>query len=97
MSLIPTLFGNENLFQPTWDPPSRSNNDTSSFTNAQIDWKNDMWHRVERRSGKFTRRFQMPQNANLDAVNATIENGVLTITVPKEEKRPEVNAIKISG
>ncbi|OXK49585.1 hypothetical protein CDL38_03700, partial [Escherichia coli] len=60
--------------------------------------KNDKWHRVERSSGKFLRRFRLPDNAKVEQVKASMENGVLTVTVPKqEEKKPEVKAIEISG
>ncbi|KAF7847087.1 hypothetical protein BT93_L3378 [Corymbia citriodora subsp. variegata] len=60
--------------------------------------KNDKWHRVERSSGKFMRRFRLPENAKVGQVKASMENGVLTVTVPKaEEKKPEVKAIDISG
>ncbi|KAM7499320.1 hypothetical protein LguiA_023734 [Lonicera macranthoides] len=60
--------------------------------------KNDKWHRVERSSGKFVRRFRLPENAKMEEVKATMENGVLTVMVPKEEvKKPEVKAIDISG
>ncbi|KAL2248852.1 17.3 kDa class I heat shock protein-like [Sesamum indicum] len=60
--------------------------------------KNDTWHRVERSSGKFLRRFRLPENAKMDQIKASMENGVLTVTVPKEEvKKPEVKAIQISG
>nr|AFR67587.1 heat shock protein [Cenchrus americanus]AGZ78425.1 small heat shock protein sHsp17.0B [Cenchrus americanus]CAA63901.1 heat shock protein 17.0 [Cenchrus americanus] len=60
--------------------------------------KNDRWHRVERSSGQFMRRFRLPGNAKVDQVKAGLENGVLTVTVPKaEEKKPEVKAIEISG
>ncbi|KAL2546504.1 17.6 kDa class I heat shock protein 3 [Forsythia ovata] len=60
--------------------------------------KNNKWHRVERSSGKFIRRFRLPENAKTDQVKASIENGVLTVTVPKEEvKKPEVKSIEISG
>ncbi|KAL2504225.1 17.6 kDa class I heat shock protein 3 [Abeliophyllum distichum] len=60
--------------------------------------KNDKWHRVERSSGKFLRRFRLPENAKMDEVKASMENGVLTVTVPKEEvKKPEIKAIDISG
>ncbi|KAL9402426.1 hypothetical protein Peur_006275 [Populus x canadensis] len=60
--------------------------------------KNDKWHRVERSSGKFLRRFRLPENAKADQVKASMENGVLTVTVPKEEvKKPDVKSIEISG
>ncbi|XP_021909602.1 18.2 kDa class I heat shock protein [Carica papaya] len=60
--------------------------------------KNDTWHRVERSSGKFSRRFRLPENVKMDQVMASMENGVLTVTVPKAEvKKPDVKAIEISG
>lgn len=60
--------------------------------------KNDTWHRVERSSGRFLRRFRLPENAKVDQVKASMENGVLTVTVPKVEvKKPDVKAIDISG
>lgn len=60
--------------------------------------KNNTWHRVERSSGKFLRRFRLPENAKVDQVKASLENGVLTVVVPKEEeKNPEVKSIEISG
>ncbi|OVA17741.1 Alpha crystallin/Hsp20 domain [Macleaya cordata] len=58
--------------------------------------KNDLWHRIERSIGKFFRRFRLPENTKVDEVKATMENGVLTVTLPKEEvKKPEVKAIEI--
>ncbi|KAK9683424.1 hypothetical protein RND81_10G140100 [Saponaria officinalis] len=60
--------------------------------------KNDTWHRVERSSGSFMRRFRLPENAKLEEVKAKMEDGVLTVTVPKVElKKPEVKSIDISG
>nr|ALR99802.1 heat shock protein 17 [Agrostis stolonifera] len=60
--------------------------------------KNDKWHRVEHSSGKFVRRFRLPENAKVEEVKAGLENGVLTVTVPKAEvKKPEAKAIEISG
>ncbi|GAA0183356.1 chaperone [Lithospermum erythrorhizon] len=60
--------------------------------------KNDKWHRMERSSGKFVRRFRLPENAKMDEIKASMENGVLSVVVPKEEqKKPQVKAIDISG
>ena len=70
----------------------------SGERNVEKEDKNDTWHRVERSSGKFMRRFRLPENAKMDQVRASMENGVLTVTVPKEEvKKPEAKAIEISG
>ena len=44
--------------------------------------RNDTWHRVERSSGKFSRRFGLPGNAKMDQIKACMEHGVLTVTVP---------------
>ncbi|XP_062017375.1 18.5 kDa class I heat shock protein-like [Rosa rugosa] len=60
--------------------------------------KNDTWHRVERSSGKFSRRFRLPENAKIDEIKAAMENGVLSVTIPKVEvNKPDVKAIEISG
>ncbi|KAK6234957.1 hypothetical protein SCA6_010294 [Theobroma cacao] len=58
--------------------------------NIEKEDKNDTWHRVERSSGKFMRRFRLPENAKMDQIKASMENGVLTVTVPKlEVKKPD--------
>ncbi|KAK3147808.1 hypothetical protein QOZ80_3BG0287020 [Eleusine coracana subsp. coracana] len=60
--------------------------------------KNNTWHRVERSSGQFVRRFRLPEDAKVDQVKAGLENGVLTVTVPKAEvKKPEVKSVQITG
>ncbi|XVF68663.1 hypothetical protein PTKIN_Ptkin11bG0019600 [Pterospermum kingtungense] len=60
--------------------------------------KNDTWHRVERSSGKFSRRFRLPENVKMDHVKASMENGVLTVTVPKvETKKLVTKSVEISG
>ncbi|KAJ8639058.1 hypothetical protein MRB53_015758 [Persea americana] len=70
----------------------------SGERNREQEEKNDKWHRVERSSGKFLRRFRLPENAKVDEVKAAMENGVLTVTVPKEQvKMPDVKAIDISA
>ncbi|TYG54471.1 hypothetical protein ES288_D09G192800v1 [Gossypium darwinii] len=54
------------------------------------------WHRVERSSGAFVRRFRLPEDAKLDKLTACLERGVLTVTVPKKEhKHPPKRTIQI--
>ena len=60
----------------------------------------DRWHRVERSQGSFLRRFKLPENTKLEEVKAAMENGVLTVTVPKAappEPKSEVRTIDISS
>ena len=44
------------------------------------------YKRVEREWGSFYRRFSLPDTANADKISAKSKNGVLEITIPKQEK-----------
>jgi len=46
----------------------------------------DDYKRVERSFGSFYRRFSLPESANPDSVEAKSNNGVLEITIDKQEK-----------
>ncbi|ERN12017.1 17.8 kDa class I heat shock protein [Amborella trichopoda] len=64
----------------------------------EVEEKTDRWHRVERSLGRFLRKFRLPENGKVDEVKATMENGVLTVTVPKvEATKTDVKSIEISG
>ncbi|XP_057436882.1 18.1 kDa class I heat shock protein-like [Lotus japonicus] len=41
------------------------------------------WHRVEVSSGQFVQRVMLPENSKVDHVKAYMDNGVLTVKVPK--------------
>ena len=43
--------------------------------------------RVERSRGRFYRSFSLPQTINTDGIEASFEDGVLSIEVPKAEER----------
>ena len=62
------------------------------FTN---DSSEEQYHRVERSSGPFRRAITLPAHIEADQVNASMEDGVLRILVPKAEqakpKRIQVN------
>jgi HSP20 family protein len=44
------------------------------------------YKRIERSYGSFYRRFSMPDTANADKISAKSVNGVLEVTIPKQEK-----------
>jgi HSP20 family protein len=46
-----------------------------------------VYHRLERPSGRFERRFELPDAVERDAVSAKMENGVLTVVLPKKPAR----------
>lgn len=45
-----------------------------------------VYRRSERRAGQFQRRFHLPETADVDGVKASNKDGVLEITIPKQEK-----------
>ncbi|MDX1403257.1 MAG: Hsp20/alpha crystallin family protein [Woeseiaceae bacterium] len=49
--------------------------------------------RVERVSGKFYRRFSLPDTANADEISARSTNGILEVVIPKQ---PAVQARRIT-
>ena len=58
----------------------------------------EAFHRVERRYGSFSRTLSLPPTANAEAIEASFDQGVLTIEVPKaEEAKPKKITIKATG
>ena len=60
-------------------------------SNSDIDI--DGFKRVERASGKFFRRFSLPDTANAEKVSARSANGILEISIPKA---PQIQARRIT-
>ncbi|KAF2596039.1 hypothetical protein F2Q68_00007255, partial [Brassica cretica] len=56
--------------------------------------------RMERRIGKFMRKFQLPENADLEKISAVCNDGVLKVTVeklpPPEPKKPKTIQVGLS-
>lgn len=56
------------------------------------------YHLRERRYGSFSRSIRLPENVNAEAIEASHENGIVTIAIPKAEavkpKRINVNGQK---
>ena len=47
--------------------------------------KTDLFRRLERRSGKFLRRFRLAETIDTENVKASYVDGVLELTLPKQE------------
>jgi HSP20 family protein len=55
------------------------------------------YHRRERGTGEFTRVVTLPIDVNADKVQASLKDGVLTVTLPKaEEAKPKRITVKTS-
>jgi HSP20 family protein len=55
-------------------------------TEAEEKVEKDNYIRQERRYGAFQRSVQLPGSLLTDKAQASFENGVLTLTIPKSEK-----------
>jgi HSP20 family protein len=60
--------------------------------------KEENFHRIERRYGSFTRSFTLPNTVNTDDINASYDNGVLTIKLAKRaEAKPKEIKVNIGS
>lgn len=67
-------------------------------TRQSAEDKNRNYHRVERRYGSFQRSIGLPTSVKADAVNATLEHGVLRLDIPKaEEVKPRRISVSANG
>jgi HSP20 family protein len=58
----------------------------------------ERWHRYERSYGSFERSFTLPSTVDPEQIQAGVEHGVLTVTLPKVERaRPREIPIKASS
>jgi HSP20 family protein len=58
--------------------------------------KNENYYRKEFCRSSFERNFTLPKIANKDEISATMENGVLSVTIPKMKAEKKKDNIKIS-
>lgn len=48
--------------------------------------ENETYRYKERVTGTFARQFRLPEDANLNAIHARFDNGVLSLTIQKQEQ-----------
>ena len=65
-------------------------------TSSESEVKEDAYYRMERSAGTFFRRIPLPAEVNPDQVQATMDNGVLEVRIPKpSESRSQAKKIPI--
>lgn len=55
------------------------------------------YHFVERSFGSFQRSLRIPRSVKADQVKARVENGVLTVTLPKNQDQEKARHIQIQS
>jgi len=65
---------------------------------VERDEKKDTWHIIERSSGSFLRQLSMPTNIDEGKIEAKVEKGILTVTLPKmTEETSQATKIEVKG
>lgn len=64
-----------------------------NFTDEKKD-KN--YHSIETQYGSFSRSFYLPENVDASKINAKYNNGILELTIPKDEKKVLKQTIKVN-
>lgn len=54
------------------------------------------FHSIETQYGTFSRSFGLPENVDAAKISATYVNGILVITIPKDEKKTLKTTIKVN-
>lgn len=61
----------------------------------QNEEKNEKLHRVESFYGSFSRSFSLPDNTDVNAIRCESKDGVLTVHIPKTEKKATAKRIAV--
>lgn len=58
--------------------------------------KEENYYAIETQFGSFSRSFTLPENTDSAKINASYTNGILEVTIPKDEKKALKTTIKVS-
>lgn len=86
----------EDLFEVTIDLPGMAPEDVSVTFEAGLltitgkrefarEGSQETYHRIERSYGSFARQIRLPRTADTEKIEASFDQGVLTVTVPKAD------------
>lgn len=103
------VSGNEKQYEIALDVPGLSENDLSIDVNGDVltikgrkeernEQKDKQFYRVERSYGAFQRTLSLPADADADAIEASLKEGVLTLKIPRREsEQQKVKHVTISS
>eukprot|EP00734_Pompholyxophrys_sp_LG126_P000050 Pompholyxophrys_sp_v1_NODE_2_length_20472_cov_5.132586.p15 type:complete len:144 gc:universal NODE_2_length_20472_cov_5.132586:1980-1549(-) len=57
---------------------------------------NQKWYRRERRSTQFSRSFLLPENVDDQNITASLDKGILTLSIPKKDKNNNTDVKRIT-
>ena len=58
--------------------------------------KEKNYRSIETHFGSFSRTFSLPENVDGEKINARYNNGILEVSVPKDEKKALKTTIKVN-
>jgi HSP20 family protein len=109
MSFMPAvdIIERENIFDIRIELPGVKKEDVKITVNNGVltvkgekkveqEKKGENYHRVERSYGSFQRSFNLPTTVSSDKIEASYDNGVLNVSVPKiEEAKPKEIEVRV--
>ncbi len=110
-SYLPQLdiSGDEKNYEVTLDVPGFTESDINIEVNGDAltitgkkedknETKDKQFYRIERHYGSFKRTLSLPEDVNVDEVNAKLKDGILTLSMPRSEKlKKDVRRIDIAS
>jgi len=67
----------------------------SGERNFKEEVKEEDYYRVETRFGKFSRSFTLPENVDIENIDASAENGVLEVVIPNLEPKENIRTVAV--
>lgn len=67
----------------------------SGERNFKAEVKEEDYYKVETSFGKFSRSFALPENADIENIDAVCDNGVLEVVIPKLADKTNTRSIAV--
>ena len=101
------ILENDNAFELHFEAPGMNKEDfnievkdntltISGERKFSTEKKEENYQSIETRYGSFSRSFSLPENVKSDKINAKYVNGILELTIPKDEKKLLKTSIKVN-